>query len=59
MVCSSAKSKSDGEELTWIDVHYAILRNFGGLESVDPVYIFRERLRSTEIPNVNILKKIS
>ena len=38
--------KSGGEPLTWPQMQYAILRNFGGVKSDDwdPLYEFKKRL---------------
>jgi hypothetical protein len=49
MVCESAiRRKSKGEMLTRPDVVISIRRNFGGLESLDPVETFTSQEKQFE-----------
>lgn len=42
-------SKQRSKTLTWPQIEYAVLRNFGGLDLVDPVSFFRKRLQNTDL----------
>ena len=37
-------SQTSGHELTWMQMQHAILRNFGGLEGLDPLKVFDQKI---------------
>ena len=52
-----AKGAGDrGDLLKWFHFKHAVLRNFGGLEKVDPLKIFEEKLRNVVPDSKNLLQ---
>lgn len=46
-------SKRSKAQPTWFELKHSILRNFGGLESVDPVEIFSQHIPIDKTTLVN------
>jgi len=44
-----AFADKDKEKLTWKQLQHAILRNFGGMDDIDPVEFFTKKLVTVNI----------
>ena len=55
MLCSSV-TRAVTKSLTWIEIQYAVRRNFGGLENIQPIQVFEDELRSQSDLEVMFLK---
>lgn len=60
MVFSFVKnSENETRILTWTQIQYAVLRNFSGLEEIDPVAIFKETMETAALDtNVSLVSTI-
>lgn len=47
-------SHKSGSEPTWREMEHAVLRNFGGLDNVEPVKVFEDRLAGSINRNVPV-----
>ena len=51
-------AKEHGREPRWLEIEQAIRRNFGGLDEIDPVKIFRKYFPFSRNDKVGVLKNL-
>ena len=51
-------AEEQGREPRWPEIEQAIRRNFGGLDAIDPVKIFRKHVRFSRTEMVGVLNNL-
>jgi len=55
---ASEPAKEHGREPRWPEIEQAIRRNFGGLDEIDPVKIFRKYFPFSRNDKVGVMKNV-